>query len=401
MELYRYKAMTAEGRVKRSRLDAMNPSDLESRLGRMGLDLISYRKVGGKHRGGGGRPIKRVDLINFCVHLEQLLRAGVPMLDGLSDLRDSLEHPRFRDVIAVVIESIQGGKNLSQALSEFPYVFDTTFVNLVRAGEEAGQLPHVLHQIGENLKWQDEQAAQIKMLLIYPSLVLLVVGVAVVVLMVNVVPELLKFVKSMGGTLPWHTKALIAVSNAFTNYWYVIVAIPVLAAIVIQVLLRTNPAFRRRWDAFKLDLPVIGPILKKIILTRFTSNFALMYASGITVLESIRLSSGVVGNTAVEEAVLNAGKQMAEGSGIAASFSESDLFPPLVLRMLRVGENTGSLETALANVGYFYTREVREAVERMQKVMGPGITVVLGVLLGWVMLSVLGPIYDLISKIKV
>lgn len=401
MELYRYKAMTAEGRVKRSRLDAMNPSDLESRLGRMGLDLISYRKVGGKHRSGGGRPIKRVDLINFCVHLEQLLRAGVPMLDGLSDLRDSLEHPRFRDVIAVVIESIQGGKNLSQALGEFPYVFDTTFVNLVRAGEEAGQLPHVLHEIGENLKWQDEQAAQIKMLLIYPSLVLLVVGVAVVVLMVNVVPELLKFVKSMGGTLPWHTKALIAVSNAFTNYWYVIVAIPVLAAIVIQVLLRTNPVFRRRWDAFKLDLPVIGPILKKIILTRFTSNFALMYASGITVLESIRLSSGVVGNTAVEEAVLNAGKQMAEGSGIAASFSESDLFPPLVLRMLRVGENTGSLETALANVGYFYTREVREAVERMQKVMGPGITVVLGVLLGWVMLSVLGPIYDLISKIKV
>jgi type IV pilus assembly protein PilC len=175
----------------------------------------------------------------------------------------------------------------------------------------------------------------------------------------------------------------------------------VLAAIAIQILLATNPAFRRRWDAFKLDLPVIGPILKKIILTRFTSNFALMYASGITVLESIRLSSGVVGNAAVEEAVLNAGKQMAEGSGIAASFSESDLFPPLVLRMLRVGENTGSLETALANVGYFYTREVREAVERLQKVMGPGITVLLGILLGWVMLSVLGPIYDLISKIKV
>lgn len=401
MELYRYKAITRDGRIKRSRLDANNPGDLESRLSRMGLDLISYRQVRGRGRSAAGRTIRAVDLITFCVHLEQLLRAGVPMLEGLSDLRDTLEHPRFRDVISVLIESIQGGKNLSQAMAEFPYVFSETFVNLVRAGEEAGQLPEVLHQIGENLKWQDEQAAHVKMLLIYPSIVLVVVGIAVVVLMVNVVPELLKFVKTMGGELPWHTKLLMFVSSGFQNYWYVIVAIPIVTAIVIQILNKVSPPFQLRWDAFKLRLPVFGPILKKMTLTRFTNNFALMYASGITVLDSLCLSAGVAGNKAVEEAVLEAGRQIADGSGIAASFSESELFPPLVLRMLRVGENTGSLESALANVGYFYTRDVKESVERLQKIMGPVITIVLGALLGWVMLSVLGPIYDLISKIKV
>jgi type IV pilus assembly protein PilC len=401
MELYRYKAMDSEGRIKRSRLDAMNPSDLESRLSRMGLDLINYTRLSGGRRNAGGRPIKAVDIISFCIHLQQLMRAGVPMLEGLTDLRDSLDHPRFRDVIAVIIENIQGGKNLSQALSEFPYIFDDTFVNLVRAGEEAGQLPEVLGQLAETLKWQDEQAAQVKMVLIYPSLVLVVVGIAVVVLMVFVVPELIKFVKSMGQELPWHTKLLLGASNLFVNYWYLVILVPVAAAVVINVMLRTNPQFRLRWDAFKLELPVVGPIIKKMILTRFTNNFALMYGSGITVLESIKLSAAVTGNKAVEEAVLNAGRQLAEGQGIAASFAESDLFPPLVLRMLRVGENTGSLDKALANVGYFYTREVRESVDRLQKILGPAITILLGGLLLWVMLSVLGPIYDLISKIKV
>jgi type IV pilus assembly protein PilC len=401
MELYRYKAMNSEGRVKHSRLDAMNASDLESRLARMGLDLISFKRVSGRRRGGGGRPIQAVDIITFCVHLQQLLRAGVPMLEGLTDLRDTVDHPRLRDVISVMIESIQGGKNFSQSLAEFPYVFDETFVNLARAGEEAGQLPEVLSQLSENLKWQDEQTAQVKMVMIYPALVLVVVGIAVVVLMVKVVPELVKFVKSMGHELPWHTKLLIAVSNAFTHFWYLFIAVPLALVVGITVLSRTNPAFRRRWDAMKLDIPVFGPILKKIILTRFTNNFALMYASGITVLDSIKLSASVAGNKAVEEAVLNAGRQLAEGSGIAASFAESDLFPPLVLRMLRVGENTGSLDKALANVGYFYTRDVRESVDRLQKLLGPAITVLLGGLLLWVMMSVLGPIYDLISKIKV
>lgn len=401
MDVYKYKAINASGHFLRGRLDAVNIADLEMRLARMGLDLVNYRQIKTKGKSITGRGIKRVDLINFCFHLEQLVRAGVPMLEGLADLRDSLESPKLRDVTSAMIESIQGGKNLSQAMGDFPYVFSNVFVNLIRAGEESGQLPEVLKQITENLKWQDEQAAYTKKLLMYPSFVAVVVFGVLFFLMIYLVPELLKFIKNMGQELPLHTKALIVVSNAFVNYWYIILFLPIAAVVAVLVGVRVSPAFRLKFDDVKLKVPVVGPIMKKIILTRFANYFALMYTSGITVLDCIRVCADIVDNKAVEEAILAAGRKIADGAGIAASFASSGLFPPLVVRMLRVGENTGALETALNNVGYFYTRDVKESIERLQTIIEPTMTVLLGGLLAWVMISVLGPIYDLITKIKI
>jgi type IV pilus assembly protein PilC len=401
MEAFQYKAVNSAGQTSRGRLDAVNIADLEMRLTRMGLDLVNFRQLKSRGRNVGGRSIKRVDLINFCFHLEQLARAGVPMLEGLADLRDSMDSPRLRDVTSAMIESIQGGKNLSQAMADFPYVFGNVFVNLIRAGEESGQLPEVLKQITENLKWQDEQAAHTKKLFMYPAFVGVVVTGVLFFLMIYLVPELLKFIKNMGQELPLHTKILIFVSNFFVDFWYVILLVPILAVVTVLVGVRVSPSFRLAFDDWKLRVPIVGPILKKIILTRFASYFSLMYTSGITVLDCIRICADIVDNKAVEEAVLNAGRQIADGAGIAASFASSGLFPPLVLRMLRVGENTGALETALVNVGYFYTRDVKESIERLQTIIEPAMTFILGGLLAWVMISVLGPIYDLITKIKI
>ena len=215
MELYRYKAVDADGRLQRGQADAVNPIDLEMRLTRLGLDLVSYRplKSGGLFAARSG--IKRPDLITFCFHMEQLLEAGVPMIDALTDLRDSLENRRLQEITAAMIESIQGGKALSEAMRDFPYVFNTVFVNRVRAGEQSGTLTRVLRHMIDNLKWQDEQAAHTKRLFIYPVVVAVVVGGAMFSLMVFVVPELLKFVESMGQELPLHTRILIAVSGAF------------------------------------------------------------------------------------------------------------------------------------------------------------------------------------------
>lgn len=400
MEAFRYKAVNDQGRILHGTIDAVNAGDLEVRLSRMGLDLITYKEFKSKGRTGNKRGVKRVDLITFCFHLEQLIRAGVPILEGLADLRDSTDNPRLREVTSGLIESIEGGKNLSESMGDYPAVFSKVFVNLVRAGEQSGQLPRVLQQIVESLKWQDEQAAYTKKLFLYPVFVGTVVLGVLAFLMAYLVPELLKFVQGMGQALPLHTRILIVVSNSFVTYWYVFVTVPVVAAIVIYAMYQTNPGFRLKFDAFALRIPLLGPISKKIILTRFVSYFSIMYSSGITVLECIRIGADIVGNRAIEEAVRSAGRQIADGSGISASFESTGLFPPLVLRMLRVGENTGALEDALANVSYFYTREVREAVDRLQTIIGPAMTVVLGAMLGWVMLSVLGPIYDLITKIK-
>ncbi len=402
MPLMQYKAMDERGKTTSGQIEAVNVADLELRLGRMGLDLVNYREA--TARGGvkvGTGRIKRRDLIGFCFDLEQLINSGVPLLDGLSDLRDSVESPRLREVIAGMVETIEGGKTLSGAMEEYPQVFDNVFVNLVRAGEFSGQVGEVLRNITQNLKWQDEQAAHIKRLMMYPTTVGVVVLLVVAFLMTYLVPQLVSFIKTMGQELPTHTKVLIAVSNFFTSWWYLIIAAPVILFIAVSVLVKVSPAVQYAVDDFKLRVWAIGPILKKIILARFANYFALMYASGITVLECIRITESLVGNRAVEEATRRAGRQIADGASISAGFEYTGLFPPLVLRMLRVGENTGALDTALLNISYFYDRDVKESMERLETMIGPTMTLILGAILFWVIISVLGPIYDMITKVKI
>jgi type IV pilus assembly protein PilC len=174
----------------------------------------------------------------------------------------------------------------------------------------------------------------------------------------------------------------------------------VLLVIGAQLILRSNPLARLRLDAMKLGAPVVGPILKKIILSRFANTFAMLYAAGIPILESIRTTQDIVGNLMVRKALVRVEQSIREGQNVAGAFRDAGLFPPLVVRMLRVGENTGGLDKALLNVSYFYNRDVKESVEKAQTLIEPMLTVFMGMLLGWIMLSVIGPIYDVISKIK-
>ncbi|MES2075084.1 MAG: type II secretion system F family protein [Pseudomonadota bacterium] len=400
MAQYIYRAMDGAGQMQPGTMDAANEPDLELRLHRMGLDLIDCRAT----RQGvvllGRREIGRRDLINFCFHMEQMSGAGVPILEGLGDLRDSLDHPRFREIITDLIENIEGGLQLSAALAAYPEVFDLTFTSLITAGEHSGKLAEVFKNLSESLKWQDELAAQTKKIVMYPAVVAAVVIGVTFFLMIYLVPQLTAFIKNMGNELPLHTKVLIAVSNVFIAYWYALLALPFAAWFGLRAWLARSERARYAFDAFKLRAWLVGPVLHKIILARFATFFALMYASGITILECIRLSEGIVGNRVVAAGLRRAAQLIAEGQGVTAAFQHTGIFPPLVIRMLKVGEATGSLDGALRNVSYFYNREVKEMIEKVQAMIEPAMTVVLGLLLGWIMLSVLGPIYDTISKIK-
>jgi type IV pilus assembly protein PilC len=398
MALFNYKAIDSSGKAIMGQIEALNLVDLELRLKRMGLDLI----VGGQSRRtaiqAGG--VKREDLINFCFHLEQLTTAGVPLVEGLTDLRDSVDNPRFREVVSGLIESIQGGQNMSGALSNYPSVFTPVFRSLVKAGEDTGRLPDVLRSLVESLKWEDELKAQTKKLVVYPAFVGTVVIGVTMFLMVYLVPQMVSLIRNMGQTLPLHTQVLIAVSGFVSEYWWAVISLPIVAFFTLRWLARNNPALRYRIDAMKLGLPWIGPILKKIILSRFASVFSLMYSSGITILESMKAAEETAGNLVVQDALRSVSQQIADGKTVTQAFQEVALFPPLVTRMLRVGEATGALDTALNNVSYFYNREVREGIARVQVMIEPALTIIMGALLGWVMLSVLGPIYDTISKVK-
>ncbi len=401
MDFFEYKAIDSAGLTHHGRVDAMNVADLEMRLRKMGLDLVNYKEIQTTGASLTGKGVKRRDLITFCFHMEQTARAGVPMIESLQDLRDSTDNPRLTEVLSAMIEAIEGGQTLAQAMKSFPSVFDDVFSSLVQAGEQTGEISEVFLHLGENLKWQDEQAAHTKKLLMYPAFVGSVVILVVFFLMIYLVPELLQFIKTMGHEIPAHTKALIFVSKVFVDYWYIILFSPIVVFIGIVIGVRVSPSFSYRIDSLKLKIPVIGPILKKIILTRLSSFFAMMYASGITVIDCIRTGEEIAGNKVIAGAMHQVGQQIADGSTLSESFQSTGLFPPLVLRMIRVGENTGALQDSLHNVSYFYSRDVKDSIDRLQAMIEPFMTITLGGIVAWVMFSVLGPIYDLISKIKI
>jgi type IV pilus assembly protein PilC len=400
MPLFTYKAVDAQGRNVIGRSEAINLFDLEQRLVRMGLDLVSGAPSSQRTRLIGGSRISRQDLINFCFHLEQLATAGVPLVEGLADLRDSVENLRFREVVSGLIEAIQGGQSLSQALADYPSVFSKVFISLVRSGEQTGKLAEVLKSLTESLKWEDELAAQTKKLAMYPAFVGGIVLVVTFFLMIYLVPQMTAFIRNMGQEIPLQTRILMVVSGLFVDYWWAILAAPFAAWGALKLAVRSNPRVAYAVDHYKISMPLLGPILRKIILSRFASSFAMMYSSGITVLDSIRSCEEIVGNLTLERALRRAGQQIAEGKNLTAAFQDLAVFPPLVIRMLRIGEATGRLDTALLNVSYFYNREVREAISRTQAMIEPALTVLLGAILGWVMLAVLGPVYDAISKMK-
>ena len=269
---FQYKAVDKTGRPARGALDAVNEVDLELRLRRMGLDLITFREIekSAGRFGAGGRVTRR-DLITFCFDMEQITRAGIPLLEGIRDLRDSIENSRFRVILATLIEDMEGGRVLSQAMSLHPDVFDSVFVSLIAAGEQAGRLTDVFANLGSTLKWQDELAAQTKRLLMYPTFVLVVVLAVMLFMLLYLVPQVTQLLKAMGIALPVQTRALIFASNSVIDYWPIVFGVPIAIVVLLVTMVRQSPKAQYLWDYTKLHLPVVGPVLQKIIMSRFTN----------------------------------------------------------------------------------------------------------------------------------
>jgi type IV pilus assembly protein PilC len=400
MASYQYKAIDREGGQTRGRLDATNEVDLELRLKKMGLDLITAKPVARNSPGVSGGTITRLDLITFCFDMEQVSRAGIPLIDGLRDLRDGIENPRFREVLASVLEDIEGGKTLSQALATFPGIFSNIFVSLIRAGELSGTLTEVFENLGATLKWQDELVSQTRRLLVYPTMVLIVVAAVIMFLLLWLVPQMVSLLKTMGMELPIQTRVLIALSTFAASYWWLILLLPVVVGSAIAAAIRNNSRARYLFDYSILRLPILGDILQKIILARFANFFALMYRSGITILEAMRTSEEIVANRYIAGGIQRAGQQINAGESLSEAFQNLGMFPPLVIRMLRVGENTGAIDTALLNVTYFYNRDVKDSVDKALKLLEPTLTMVLGIVLALILFSVLTPIYDIIGQVR-
>ncbi len=398
---YRFRTIDTNGKIRSDNMIASNPMELEKRLATMGFDLLSYKEQVRTSRSLFKRKnISRRELINFTFHIEQLVKSGVPLIDSLKDIRDSMEYSHFTDVLQTIIDDIEGGKTFSLALSEHSQIFDNVYVTLVRVGEETGRLSEVLHDLAQTLRWQDELASHTRKIMIYPAIVTVVVLAVVSFLMMYLMPQLLPFIKNIGSEIPLHTRILMSVSNAFIEYWYVIFGFPIAVYFVLSYLNQHSKAVRYVIDGIKLKIWLFGPLNSKIKLARFANYFAMMYSSGITVLDALKISEQMVDNLVLSDAIDRARRQIADGTLISESFESIGMFPSMIVRMLRIGEDTGAMDEALLNVSYFYNREVREAIDKLEPAMMPALTLLLGGIMMWIMSSVLGPVYDAVSKVK-
>lgn len=399
MPIYNYVAVNDQGKKMRGEITAAHEIDLEERLKELGLDLISSKEARQK-RSSPFSKVRIRDLILFCVQMEQLNRAGVPLLDAIADARDATESTKLRDVLTDVFESIKGGDVLSEALAKHPKTFGSVFVGLISAGERTGNLTEAFEHLSHHMKWVSDIRRKIKKAMVYPITLLLVIVLVISVLMLFVVPKLTDFMLSQGFDLPIHTRALIAFSNFFGDYWYILLvgSVSIVAGLVLAY--KLSKGFAYRFDSFMLVIPVIGATIRKIDMARFSHFFGIMFKSGIDILECLDGARNVVSNLVLQESIVTVRRSVSEGATLAESLRMSNQFPNLVVRMFRIGEDSGDMGTAVDNINYFYDREVNDAVDRMIGMIQPLMTVVLGMIILWVVAGVFGPLYDSFSNME-
>ncbi|MDX2463417.1 MAG: type II secretion system F family protein [Porticoccus sp.] len=400
MVQYAYKAIDHKGKKISGHYDASGIEDLESRLDKQGLDLVSANLKGKEWSLFFKKSVERRDLIVFFIDLEQMAVAGIPIVESLIEIRDSASSPAMREVTTGLVDNISNGQTLSQAMSNHPKVFNEMMVKLIIAGEKTGNMGYIFGELKETLRWQEDVIRKTKKLMTYPLFVGVIVFAVICFLMIYLVPKLVTFILSMDQEIPMMTKLLITVSDIFVNHWIIILCLPPISFFAAKFILKRSASARYWFDEYKLKLPLLGEAMQKLMLSRFTRNFSLLYEAGISVLDCLKISEKTVTNTYLSGELQYIRKQVEEGATIADAFSRGHLFPPLVLRMVQVGEMTGGLGQSLSNVSDFYSRDVTDLIDKIQAMIEPFMTVFMGLILGWIMLAVLGPIYDMISTVQ-
>lgn len=403
MERFKYRAVSENGRSIRGVISAANEIDLHNQLQSAGLELIQCKPLNAK-KGlfGGGGSVKRVkirDLIQFFMHMEQMQSAGVPLLDALADIRDTTENTRLRDMMTEIHRDVSDGASLSEAMGKHPKVFNNLYLSLIKAGEDTGDLTASYRELIKYLKWVDHIQSKIRKATRYPMIVMAVVFVTIVVMMGYVVPQIVGFIVNMDMELPWYTTALIKTSEFFQSYWWAVLSGPVILFIIVRMICKASDDFAYRVDSMFLRMPVMGPLIRKITIARYSQTFGALFAAGIDILNALKSSRETVKNRVMLEALGRVEKFVQAGMPVSEAFNASGEFPSMVVRMIRIGEESGNLTVVLEQVSEFYTKDVDEAVEGMIAAIEPTLTALLGGIILWIAAGVFGPIYSSFENI--
>ncbi|MFK7839966.1 MAG: type II secretion system F family protein [Bdellovibrionales bacterium] len=374
-----------------------------------GLELVDCSVIGKDAKsalfGNFGKPkIKTRDLIQLFVNLEQMQASGVPLLDALGDIRDTTENTSLSDVLSEVHRDVSDGMPISEAMAKHEKIFTNIYISLIAAGEETGDLTSSYRQLVKYLKWVDGINSKIKKATRYPIIVTFVVLLTITFMMMVVVPQIVGFLKFLDLDLPWFTIALIATSDFFVNPLfnvlgfpifggYVVIGIPALLYIMMKLIHKNSESMAYRIDMAFLSLPVFGTLIRKITIARYSQTFAALFSSGIDVINGLKSSRQTVTNLVMIDAMKTVERLVQSGSPLSQAFNGCGEFPSLVVRMVRVGEESGKLSPVLDQVSEFYTKDVNEAIDGMIELIQPTLTAILGLMIAWIAAGSLGPIY--------
>ncbi len=395
MEKYKYRALNAKGRPIRGVLGAVNENDLFNQLQSAGLELVSCTPLSKKKsKTHFMTRVKVRDLIQLFLHLDQMEGAGVAILDSLADIRDTTENTAMRDAISEIYRDVSEGSKLSEAMAKHPKIFHNLYVSLIGAGEETGKMSQSYRQLIKYLKWVDLMQTRIRKATRYPMILLIVVVGAVSLMMGMVVPQIVDFIRNMEMELPFATTSLIATSDFFAAYWWAVIATPIILIAGTLAARKGSENLAYQIDKAILSAPVMGPLIRKINIARFCQTFGALYAAGLPILPAIKAATNTVTNLALIEALESIQSLVKTGSPMSEAFNGSGEFPSMVVRMLKVGEDSGSLTVVLDQVSDFYTSDVDEEVQKLIAMIEPSLTMVLGGMILWIAVGVFGPIYN-------
>lgn len=399
MPQYAYRAINSAGRQVRGKLNANNETDLHQQLQQLDLMLVDSKVTKSNAVASAMvRGISAREKIQFFVHLEQLQAAGVPLLDSLTDVRDSTDVPRVRDMTTTLLNDVSGGTPLSQAFEKHPKIFGDLYSALIAVGEESGKLTEAFQHLTKHTKWEDAIRQRIVKAVRYPALVLVIITAMLMFMMGVVVPGIVEFLKGNQAELPPITVALIATSDFVVAYWWVILLTPVVIGAAIFALNKSSEAMRYMMSCLALRVPVFGSLITKLAISRFAHFFAIMFQSGVPILQCLETAQRVVSNRCLEESLKTVRQQVQNGEPLSLAMRNSGQFPSLVCRMVKIGEDSGNLGGVMDNVTGFYDKDVDEAIDSMIGMIEPAMTVISGAIMGWIVAGVMGPIYSSLSK---
>jgi type IV pilus assembly protein PilC len=399
MPVFQYMARNESGADRTGALLAPNEDVLYQILRRQGLFLLHSRKRSRQVLRPDRLKISHRQLLAFTIHVFTYQQAGIPLMQTLQALSRESSGVKFQTMVEGLITQISGGSAFSEALAQYSRIFDSHYVQMVITGEAAGQLDARMEELVHHLEWQQEIRSQVRQSSTYPVIIIGMLLGVVILLMTFTLPKFAKLLLQFDMPLPVPTRAVIAASNLFSQYWYLLPLLAV-APFAISYGIKCTGQGRLLLDRIKLKLPLLGPLHRKIAMSRFAHNFSCLHAAGIETLSSLSIVEGLVGNLVIGNAIQRVRQGVSAGKSLSQQLSQSGEFPPFVVHMMSAGEESGNLEATLKKASQYYDREIPAAIKRAFSVIEPLILVVMGALVAFIALSILLPIYEFGTSIN-